>query len=51
VLWRCAGESIESLCSNTTPVYVAGMLKTYLIELPDSVIPEKLYEDFIDAAS
>lgn len=46
-----ADESIEAVCSSASPVCVAGLLKTYLIELPDTVIPEQHYNIFIDSAS
>jgi hypothetical protein len=46
-----SGENINSICTSDKPVNVAGLLKLFLIELPDSVIPEQLYEDVIDATS
>ena len=36
---------------NIAPSYIAGLLKKFLRELPDSVIPEQSYQAFIDAAS
>ena len=36
---------------NIPPSHVAGLLKKYLRELPDSVVPEQSYQDFMDAAS
>ena len=36
---------------NILPSNVAGLLKKFLRELPDSVIPEQSYQTFIDAAS
>jgi len=36
---------------NIPPSHVAGLLKKFLRELPDSVIPEQSYDAFIDASS
>jgi len=36
---------------NIPPSHVAGLLKKFLRELPDSVIPEQSYQAFIDTAS
>ena len=37
--------------SNYETTCIAGTFKKYLRELPDPVIPEKLYPHFVEAAS
>ena len=37
-------ESFDAAC-------IAGTLKKFLRELPNPVIPEELYQSFVDAAS
>lgn len=46
-----ADESIEAAVQSAKPVVVAGLFKRYLLELPDPVVPEQLYANFIDAMS
>jgi len=41
----------DLMCQNIPASHVAGLLKKFLRELPDSVIPEQSYQSFIDAAS
>ena len=45
-------DAEKDLMSRNIPAsHVAGLLKKFLRELPDSVIPEASYQSFIDAAS
>lgn len=37
--------------SNYSPVCIANIFKKFLRELPDPVIPVRLYDQFIEAAS
>jgi len=41
----------DLMSQNIPPSLVAGLLKKFLRELPDSVIPEQSYQAFVSAAS
>ncbi len=50
-LFVLAGDVRTALLDDVNPAGVAGTFTSYLRELPDPVVPEQYYEQFITAAS